>query len=141
MRHVPSTIETGKWYDIRIELAGKRLRCFLDDKLVHDVQASDPLPSLYAVAGMKNESGELIVKVVNAADKPQQTRINIKGTPTLSTPATLLSMSHPDRTAENSLTEPTKIAPKQSAVEVGTDFTHTFPANSINVLRVKMKGQ
>lgn len=141
MRRVPGTIETGKWYGIRIEVAETRLRCFLDGKLVHDVRASDPLPSIYAVAGTKHDTGELILKVVNAADKPQQTRINIKGTPTLSTSATLLSMSHPDRTAENSLTEPTKIAPKQSAVEVGADFTHTFPANSINVLRVKMKGQ
>jgi alpha-N-arabinofuranosidase len=141
MRRVPGTIEIGKWYDIRIELAGKRLRCFLDGKLVHDVRASDPLPSLYAVAGTKHETGELILKVVNAADKPQQTRINIKGTSTLSTSATLLSMSHPDRTAENSLTAPTKIAPRASAIEVSSDFTHTFSANSINVLRVKMKRQ
>jgi alpha-L-arabinofuranosidase len=138
MRHVPDTIETGKWYDIRIELAGKHLRCFLDNKLVHEVQASAPLPSLYAIAGTTTKSGELILKVVNADDKPQETRINLQGFPSLTKQASLSTLSHPDRTAENSLTEPTKIVPQESAIEVSPDFTHTFPANSINVLRVKM---
>jgi alpha-L-arabinofuranosidase len=137
MRHVPGTIETGKWYDIRIELAGKHLRCFLDNKLVHEVQASAPLPSLYAIAGTTTKSGELILKVVNADDKPQETRINLQGFPSLTKQATLTTLSHPDRTAENSLTEPTAIVPQESAIEVSPDFTHTFPANSINVLRVK----
>lgn len=138
---VPGTIETGRWYDIRIDVAGPRIRCFLDGELIHDVRRNKGVASLYAVAGTKNDSGELILKVVNAADKPQATRINVKGISALATTATLTTLSHPDRTAENSLSEPTKIVPKQSAVEVSTDFTHTFPANSINVLRMKTAGQ
>ena len=139
IRRVPGKIETGRWYDIRIAIAGKRLRCFLDGELVHDVRAANPLPSLYAVAGTKHDTGELILKVVNAADKSQEARINIQGIPSLAKSATLTTLSHPDRAAENSLAEPTKIVPKQSTVEVSPDFTHVFPANSINVLRVKMK--
>jgi alpha-L-arabinofuranosidase len=50
-------------------------------------------------------------------------------------------MSHPDRTAENSLAEPTKIVPLQRTVEVSSDFTQTFPANSVNVLRMQTAGQ
>ncbi|MCX7722314.1 MAG: hypothetical protein N2379_04550 [Verrucomicrobiae bacterium] len=34
---VPGSIETNKWYDIRIELNGLRVRCHLDGILVHDV--------------------------------------------------------------------------------------------------------
>ena len=30
----PVTVETGRWYDIRIEVEGRKVRCFLDDKLV-----------------------------------------------------------------------------------------------------------
>ncbi len=33
---VPGRIETGRWYDIRIETAGGRIRCYLDGKLIHD---------------------------------------------------------------------------------------------------------
>ena len=37
-RSVPGRIETGRWYDIRIELAGSSIKCYLDGKLVHDVK-------------------------------------------------------------------------------------------------------
>ena len=140
---VPGKIEPNRWYDIRIEITGNgtRIRCFLDGELIHDAQRYLGLPSLYAVAGTRHDSGELILKVVNAADRPQETRINLQGIPSLAKRATLTTLSHPDRTAENSLAEPTKIVPQESALEVSTDFTHTFPANSINVLRVKMNRQ
>jgi alpha-L-arabinofuranosidase len=134
---VPGSIETGRWYDIRIELAGTRIRCFLDGRLIHDVERQTRLSSLYAVAGRKHDTGEIILKVVNAADKPQATRICLKGIPSPAARATLLTLSHPDRTAENSIAEPAKIVPTETTVNVSADFTHTFPANSINVLRVK----
>ena len=31
-------IEIGRWYDIRIELKGDSIRCYLDGKLVHDIR-------------------------------------------------------------------------------------------------------
>ncbi len=34
---VPGRIETNRWYDIRIELNGTHVCCYLDDVLVHDV--------------------------------------------------------------------------------------------------------
>jgi alpha-L-arabinofuranosidase len=99
-----------------------------------------PLTSLYAVAARTN-GGDLILKVVNAADRPQRTQINITGAATFGSTATLISMSHPDRTAENSLAEPTKVVPTEATIEVSPDFAHTFPANSISVLRVKTTGK
>jgi hypothetical protein len=33
-QQVPGSIETGRWYDIRIELKGPRVQCFLDGKLM-----------------------------------------------------------------------------------------------------------
>jgi hypothetical protein len=34
---VPGRIETGRWYDIRIELTGPRIRCFLNNARILDV--------------------------------------------------------------------------------------------------------
>jgi hypothetical protein len=34
---VPGKIETGRWYDIRIELAGPRIKCFLNDTRILDL--------------------------------------------------------------------------------------------------------
>jgi alpha-L-arabinofuranosidase len=45
-----------------------------------------------------------------------------------------------DPTAENSVAEPRKVVPVESTINVSADFTHRFPANSINVLRMKPAG-
>jgi alpha-L-arabinofuranosidase len=140
IRRVPGTIDDGRWYDVRIEMSGSRLRCSVDGKIVYDVPGPAPLTSLYAVAGRTN-GGDLILKVVNAADRPQRTQISITGAATFGSTATLISMSHPDRTAENSLAEPTKVVPTEATIEVSPDFAHNFPANSISVLRVKTTGK
>jgi hypothetical protein len=33
-QQVPGKIETGRWYDVKIELQGAKVRCFLDGKLI-----------------------------------------------------------------------------------------------------------
>ena len=47
-RGVPGRIETGRWYDIRIEVQGAHIRCYLDGKLIHDFSPS--IKAMYAVA-------------------------------------------------------------------------------------------
>ena len=51
---MPGSIETGRWYDIRIELTGKNIKCYLDGKLIHDV-TPPALKSLYASASRAKE--------------------------------------------------------------------------------------
>ena len=62
----PGSIESDRWYDVRVELAGSRVRCYLDGNLVHDVEIAPPnVPRLVATASRDNQSGEVILKVVN----------------------------------------------------------------------------
>jgi DNA-directed RNA polymerase subunit RPC12/RpoP len=43
---IPGKIDTGRWYDIRIELSGPHIRCYLDGAIVHDVvYPTDPKPA------------------------------------------------------------------------------------------------
>ena len=37
-KQVNGSVETNKWYDIKIELTGPRIRCYLDGKLINDVE-------------------------------------------------------------------------------------------------------
>ncbi|MFC1805591.1 family 16 glycoside hydrolase, partial [Planctomycetota bacterium] len=34
----PGRVQTGRWYDIRIVVQGPSIKCYLDGKLVHDIQ-------------------------------------------------------------------------------------------------------
>jgi len=42
---VPGHIDIDQWYDVRIELKGSRIRCYLDNNLVHDVNRQVPRPA------------------------------------------------------------------------------------------------
>ncbi len=137
--HVPGHIETGRWYDIRVELSGPRIRCYLDGKLIHDVQ-EQPVPNLAAAAGRADGSGDLILKVVNGADVPRTVRINLEGAGSLRRTGRETVLTGGSMDAENSLEQPEKIAPETRPLSgLGRRFTHTFPPRSVTVLRLQRK--
>lgn len=134
---VDGSIETGRWYDIRVELEGDRVRCFLDNRLVHDVK-TPVMRNLHASASRDNRTGDVILKVVNAGFEPQETALSLAGLPKLAPTARVITLTHADPTAENTLDEPRKVAPQEGTFEVkGPAWTHTFPANSLTILRLK----
>ena len=134
---VPGKIETGRWYDIRVELRGPHIRCYLDGKLVHDASGK-PLDSIYAAAGRVNGSGEIIVKAVNAASIEQAVEVRLEGVGQLQPQGKAIILAHADPTAENSVDEPRKVAPVEQEFFVpGPTFTRALPANSLTILRLK----
>ena len=74
---VPGRIETGRWYDIRIELQGANIKCYLDGKLIHDVKLP-AMKSLYASATRVQSTGEVILKVVNASSHELATDVALR---------------------------------------------------------------
>ena len=34
---MPSRIETGRWYDLKVEVQGRHVTCYLDGKVMHRV--------------------------------------------------------------------------------------------------------
>jgi alpha-L-arabinofuranosidase len=130
-------IETGRWYDIRIEVSGPRIRCYLDGQLVHDV-TSPAIKPLYAVGGLQNSSRELILKVVNVSREEQDAEIKLNGaTLAGSVKRTLLASNAPED--ENTLDQPGKVSPATSESKcAGSNLRETFPPNSVTVLRLKL---
>jgi alpha-L-arabinofuranosidase len=135
---VSGSIETGRWYDLRIELKGTGIRCFLDGKLVHDVTDSRALRPLHVVASLAEHSGEIILKTVNVSALDFDTDIRLEGVKQVSAPGRAMVLTSPNPADENTLDQPMKVAPVAQAVpDAATAFRHTFPAHSVTVLRVK----
>jgi alpha-L-arabinofuranosidase len=131
----PGRIEEGRWYDVRIELDGTQVRCYLDDKLVHDLDMAPPkLPRLFATAS--RDDGAVILKVVNTTAADAETQVRLSGLDDVDeATATVLAGGPWD---ENSLVEPEHVAPKtQELDDADGEFTHTFPAYSLTILRVE----
>jgi alpha-L-arabinofuranosidase len=107
---VAGSIETGRWYDIRIEVQGARIRCYLDGQLIHDFEDA-PMPALYAVASRREPSREVILKVVNVSDRPQETEVRLQGARRLASRAKVITLTSDSPDDENSLENPTRVAP------------------------------
>ncbi|HVT12063.1 MAG TPA: alpha-L-arabinofuranosidase C-terminal domain-containing protein [Fimbriimonadaceae bacterium] len=129
-RSLNGSVETGRWYDVKIEYSPERIKCYLDGKLIHDETAPEPKP-LDVVASRVDKTGEVILKIVNTSDAPIST--TLKGLPAgvSGTRITLTSASPAD---ENTLDDPMHVSPKTSSF-TGPDFT--FPAYSVTILRCR----
>jgi alpha-L-arabinofuranosidase len=136
---VPGRIETGRWYDIRIELRGPSIRCYLDGKLIHDV--TQQMSALYGVAGLARSTNEVILKIVNVSASPHDTQIDLRGAGPAVKSATATVLTSADPADENTLEQPEKVAPVTRAVDVkAAKFRYTFPAHSVTVLRLRTAG-
>jgi alpha-L-arabinofuranosidase len=138
---VPVTVEPNRWYDLRIELKGRDVKCYLDDKLVNEVTELPPPPvaTVYATASRVDESGDVILKVVNTAKIAQTLDLNLSGAASVDKEAVATVLSG-DPKDVNSVDEPEKVAPQEvKLADAGTEFTHEFPACSVTVMRFKTK--
>jgi alpha-L-arabinofuranosidase len=130
-------IEANRWYDIKVQTQGTTVKCWLDGKLIHDIKdAVQPTEPIYASSSLDKESGEVIVKLVNAASEPADVGLILNGAkPGSLAKVTVLSSASPKD--ENSIDEPEKVVPKSTTLSLsGNVIKHTFPANSFAVLRI-----
>jgi alpha-L-arabinofuranosidase len=138
----PGQIEAAHWYDLRLEVSGKRVKCYLDGRLVHDVDYEDngEISALCACASHDNKSGDVIVKVVNASALPLDTELDLAGAKNLTGTGTAIVLTSEKATDENSLENPTKVSPKTETVNFsGATLKRSLPGNSFTVLRLQTK--
>lgn len=134
-----TTIEEGRAYDIEIRVRGREVTLLLDGQewgRFTDDAVAEPFRQ---VVTRDAETGELIVKVVNAQDEAARTAIDLGDEATVGDTAHLTVLQG-DPEAVNTRTE-RPIAPETSTLEgVGSAFTHTFPPHSVTFLRIPAGG-
>jgi alpha-L-arabinofuranosidase len=134
---VNGRIETGRWYDIRVELKGRSIKCYLDDELIHNATVPT-VKSLYASASRDQRRGEVVLKVVNVSGDKVLADVKLGGVAEVADTATVLVLTSEQATDENTLEQPTRVVPVATTVRPsGPSFRHPFPPNSLTVLRLK----
>lgn len=94
--------------------------------------------SLYAAAAIDKGANELIIKLVNASDKPQTKQINIDGKK-LAAKCKLIILQTDDLKAMNSFENPMNVSPKEDALPVkGKTINLTLKPYSFTIARIKM---
>jgi alpha-L-arabinofuranosidase len=138
-KEVPGSVETGRWYDIKIDLNGQQIKCYLDGRLVEEVTyEANPMKPLHAVVSRASANADIILKVVNVSKMNFDTQISLDGVGSVAPKGDAVVLTSNDPLDENSISNPTKVIPNIMTVEgISKDFHYSFPANSVTVLRLK----
>lgn len=133
----PFRMNPGEWYNIRIDFADNNLMsCSINGTEVMKQEVAQ-LSKHYAISGYDEESGETIIKVVNATSEPFTTRINLNCA-AVEKEGKIITLSSDELTDENSFAEPTKIVPVESSYgNFSKDFDYTFIPHSFTIMRIK----
>ena len=135
----PGNIETGRWYDLKIEVRDRTVRGYLDGALVQE-RTLPRIDRVLAIAGRDDRTGDIILKVVNSCSEPQTMTLAWKGVSRLGPAGSVTVLTSVNPLDENSFDEPTKIAPRTTSLKLsGPSVTHSFAANSLSIIRVNAR--
>ena len=138
---IPFMVETGRWYDLKLEVKGNHIRGFVDDKLVSDTNeapASTPLPVITS-ATYTASSHTVFVKVVNPGSDSVDMDIRLNGVGKVESKGTAIVLAG-EPSAVNTVEQPMNIAPKREAItNASTSFHKTFLPHSFTLMRLTIK--
>src|SRR5262249_48151912 len=108
---VAGAVETGRWYDLRVECEDDRIKTFVDGQLVHDVRDLPP-PEFAAVAGRRDRDGAIVLKVCKGGNGPRRVGVELRGAGAVAAVATGELLTSRTLDDENSLLTPDQVAPR-----------------------------
>lgn len=131
-----TAIETGRSYDLRVEVRGRQVTLLLDGEKWGSFTDDKPAEPFRQVVTRDEATGDLIVKVVNAQSSDARTKVAL-GSGTKVGPTAKVTTLAADPAAENTK-DTTPVKPVASTFKgVSDTFSYTFPANSITFMRIR----
>ncbi|MFF8653527.1 alpha-L-arabinofuranosidase C-terminal domain-containing protein [Streptomyces huasconensis] len=129
-------IETGRSYDLRVEVRGRQVTLYLDGEKWGSFTDDKPAEPFRQVVTRDKATGDLIVKVVNAQAAPARTKVGLGGGVRVAPKARVTTLAA-DPAAANTK-DKTPVKPVDSVFNgVDDSFSYTFPAHSVTFMRIK----
>lgn len=129
-------INDNEWYDVRVEVSDYEIKAYLNDKFICSYVKPKEYGPVYASSVYDEQSGEVIVKLVNTMDSDVNIGVNVNNAKISGNIAKTTVMSG-NTALENSLDNKTAIVPKDSEItNAGNSFTYPAKANSVNIIHL-----
>jgi len=114
--------------------------CNRGDEVLPVEIADAPAPKLFASAVHDDQTGEIILKVVNGGAEAAAVEVKLAGVNTVDDHGKTIVLAGANLHEENQIGRPEIVKPVESPVTISGDtFTHNFPPRSLTILRVKTK--
>ena len=131
----PFALETGRWYNLKIDVRGENVKCYLDGALsseITDVLNYDPI---YSHVG-RTEDGKVIVKIVNVSESEQDVNVVLKNAPKLSSSAKVTVLTG-EKDGENSFDNPENVVPEEDTLDVSSEFIYKAAPYSLSIIELQ----
>jgi alpha-L-arabinofuranosidase len=138
---VPGKIEEGRWYDVKIELKGPQMNCYLDGNLVQSAEIAVPKKGgIFASAARDNKAGEVVIKLVNATAQSRDVALELAGVKAVKPGAKGILLAGEKLSDMNDFAMPNRVAPRSVPVYTpAPQFHQLVPPNSFLVLRIPVE--
>jgi alpha-L-arabinofuranosidase len=134
---IKHTLETDRWYNVKLIVTPEKMEFYLDGALMLTYKATTE-PHQFVSSGYDETTGELILKVVNAANTPYFTKVKLEGAKSVEKIGKVISLTAKNGEEENSFENPKNIYPQESEYKrFGKEFEYEFPSFSYTILRIK----
>ena len=130
----------GKTYSLKVVVTDSNVKCYLNDELFvdYDIEPSAKSDCYHVVS--TDETGDIIVKLVNVSGSPKTFAIDIAGADTIGDVAAVEVVAGNSLSDDNILGQKEAVIMESSEVTgVTKQFNYTVPKYSVTVLRVKTK--
>ena len=137
-RRANQAVDTDKWYDIKIVFTPMAATLYVDGQ---EMTIAHPAARTrhFCQTGYDEQTGELIIKVVNGTDQPYRRSFTIDGAKNVMPTGRIITLSG-DANDENSFEQPTKLAPRTALFgKFGKNFDYEFAPMSFSIMRVKVE--
>ena len=140
------SVAENRWYDLKVDVDGDSICCWLDGKLNLSCKAlkGSAMEGVYASTTIDDVAKMMYVKVVNVGDGFADGIINLSNCavdPGRADELQLVRLSSRNGGDENTISNPRNIVPVNVAVKAGNnnDVLFDVPAYSVNVIRIPVK--
>lgn len=129
------SVETDRDYQVKVVVDGRTIELYLDGEL--QMTYTEPVEkSLYQVVTHDEQTGDLLVKVVNPGSVTARTAVDVQGAYEVA-PEVAVTEIVADPSATNSKADPENVVPVDRTWDGGAnEFTYEFPASSVTFLRL-----
>lgn len=132
-------VETGKTYELKVEVNGSAVKCYIDGELYIDYDFGTPAEANCYTVVSNDDNGDIIIKLVNVTENASTVAVKLDN-------ANVQSQAIINQVAGDSLAndnvlgadESTHLTMEEFTLDgFGSEFNYTMPAYSVTSIRLK----
>ncbi|MBR2868664.1 MAG: hypothetical protein IKB88_06350 [Clostridia bacterium] len=132
----PFAAEEGRTYQLKVTVSGTSVRCYIDGELYIDYDTGSKAEAQAYHVVSTDESGDVIVKIVNVTDSKKTLALNVDNAD-VSSSAKVYQVAGDSLANDNILGQPEDCIIEEFTVNgIGNSFNYTVPAYSATVIRL-----